>query len=144
MGSGLSGQSARVKTPKKTNASIPIIRLRRRMPNETFARPASRGKECLASVILPVFSPPNKPCQRTAESVTCGMNHSERFLREHQELTRRHFIRLGVAGAAAFGLGPSTMRGGAVAPELQTVIEKLEPYFTPQEKFRDVSRGKPL
>jgi len=90
------------------------------------------------------FSPPNKPCQCIAESVTCGMNHSERFLREHQELTRRHFIRLGVAGAAAFGLGPSTMRGGAVASELQVVIEKLEPYFTPQEKFRDVSRGKPL
>lgn len=30
------------------------------------------------------------------------------------------------------------------APELARAIESLEPYFTPQEKFRDVSRGKPL
>src|SRR5207302_1374496 len=32
----------------------------------------------------------------------------------------------------------------ATASELAQALVKLEPYFTPQEQFRDVSRGKPL
>ena len=72
------------------------------------------------------------------------MKNAERFLVEHQELTRRHFLRLGAAGAAAFGFWP--LAGGAEpsAPELAKALESLEPLFTTQEKFRDVSRGKPL
>jgi DMSO/TMAO reductase YedYZ molybdopterin-dependent catalytic subunit len=86
----------------------------------------------------------NYRCHSVCELVTSGMDHSRRFLDEHQELTRRHFIRMGVAGAAAFGLWPSAMDAEPLAPELAKAIENLEPYFTPQEKFRDVSRGKPL
>ncbi len=46
------------------------------------------------------------------------------------ELSRRDLL----LGAAAF----------AARPSFATQGEPPEPYFTPQEKFRDVSRGKPL
>ena len=74
------------------------------------------------------------------------MNATERFLLEPQDLTRRHFLRLGAAGATALGLSPLAPAADppAVAPALEKVIAELEPYFTTQEKFRDVSRGKPL
>src|SRR5438105_6556703 len=72
------------------------------------------------------------------------MKNLERFLSEHQQLTRRHFMRLGAAGAAALGLWPLTADAAPAAPELSKAIETLEPYFTPPDKFRDVSRGKPL
>src|SRR5439155_2066795 len=75
---------------------------------------------------------------------TQAMKNANRFLFEHQHLTRRHFLRLGVTGAAAFGFCPLAGRAEALAPELAKATETLEPYFTPQEKFRDVSRGKPL
>src|SRR5262245_28269140 len=71
------------------------------------------------------------------------MNDAARFLLEHHELTRRHFLRLGAASATALGLAP-VARGADPAPELAKAVAALEPYFTPQEKFRDVSRGKPL
>jgi len=51
---------------------------------------------------------------------------------------------MGATGAAACGLWTLAGRGAEFAPELAKAIESLEPYFTPQEKFRDVSRGKPL
>src|SRR5437763_8822692 len=69
------------------------------------------------------------------------MKNAESFLLEHQELTRRYFIRMGATGAAALGLWPASIRGEAPAPELAKAIEALEPYFTAQEDFRDVSRG---
>ena len=72
------------------------------------------------------------------------MKNPERFLFEHQKLTRRYFIRAGVASAAALGFWPPTAGGDPPAPELAKAIETLEPYFTSQEQFRDVSRGKPL
>src|SRR5437016_8566993 len=72
------------------------------------------------------------------------MNDAQRFVSEHQVLTRRYFLRLGAAGAAALGLWPFSARAGPLAPELAKALETLEPYFTSQEKFRDVSRGKPL
>ena len=62
----------------------------------------------------------------------------------HQPLTRRHFLHLGAAGAAALGWWAPVLRADPPAPELAKALETLEPYFTPQEKFRDVSRGKPL
>ncbi|HMJ64301.1 MAG TPA: molybdopterin-dependent oxidoreductase [Candidatus Binatia bacterium] len=82
----------------------------------------------------------------------------DNFLIEHQRLTRRYFLRLGAVGAATMGLWPmSRARGestGNIAPADGARPEGasadgarpegLEPYFTPQEKFRDVSRGKPL
>jgi hypothetical protein len=72
------------------------------------------------------------------------MTDAQRFLQEHQELTRRHFIRLGAAGAAALGFCPLAAGTDPAAPELAKALETLEAYFTPQGKFRDVSRGKPL
>jgi DMSO/TMAO reductase YedYZ molybdopterin-dependent catalytic subunit len=68
----------------------------------------------------------------------------EAFWREHGTLTRRFFLRLGAAGAAAAASWPLSSFADEPAPELAKVIAELEPYFTPQEKFRDVSRGKPL
>ena len=63
---------------------------------------------------------------------------------DHQESTRRHFIRMGAAGVATLGFWPLTARSDPPTPELARALESLEPFFTPQEKFRDVSRGKPL
>ena len=71
------------------------------------------------------------------------MKNANRFQFEPEELTRRHFLRMGAVGAAVFGFWPRGA-GAASAPELAKAINALEPYFTPQEKFRDVSRGKPL
>jgi len=59
-------------------------------------------------------------------------------------LTRRYFIRLGVTGAAAFKFGPLATRADAPVPQLTKAIETLEPYFTPPDGFKDVSRGTPL
>jgi DMSO/TMAO reductase YedYZ molybdopterin-dependent catalytic subunit len=72
------------------------------------------------------------------------MKNAERFLFEHHRLTRRYFLRLGAAGVAALGVWPRSAGADSVAPELAKALETLEPYFTSQEKFRDVSRGKPL
>src|SRR5881628_3302095 len=70
------------------------------------------------------------------------MANAESFLFDHRELSRRYFLRLG-AGAAALGFWPLAA-SQASPPELAKALDALEPYFTPQEKFRDVSRGKPL
>lgn len=65
------------------------------------------------------------------------MSEAERFLNEHLGLTRRWFLALGV--------GAATLPGAAAAEEdVAGVLAKLEPYFTPPEEFRDVSRGKPV
>src|SRR5438477_12244061 len=82
--------------------------------------------------------------QRGAKSETWTMKSAERFLCEHHELTRRYFLRLGVAGTAALGLWPRSAGADPLAPELVKAIETLEPYFTPQQKFREVSRRTPL
>ncbi len=72
------------------------------------------------------------------------MQDAKRFLFEHQELTRRYFLRLAAGGAAAFGFWSLPAEAGPLEPELAKALENLEPYFTPRDKFRDVSRGKPL
>lgn len=69
------------------------------------------------------------------------MSDAERFLAEHREVTRRFFLGCGVAGAAALTAGRAAADR---PPELAKVIEALEPYFTTQDDFRDVSRGNPL
>ena len=76
--------------------------------------------------------------------MTATARNAEYFLFEHQEMTRRYFLRMGVAGAAALGFWTPATGAESLAPELAKALESLEPYFTPQEKFRDVSRGKPL
>jgi len=62
---------------------------------------------------------------------------------EHREISRRFF--LGCAALAAGGT--AHLAGAAVEPlpaELARVLERLEPYFTLQANFRDVSRGRPV
>jgi DMSO/TMAO reductase YedYZ molybdopterin-dependent catalytic subunit len=72
------------------------------------------------------------------------MSERERFLSEHEKLTRRFFLRAGAACVVATG-GLSLAAGAAPpAPELVKALDKLEPFFTPQEDFQDVSRGKPV
>src|SRR5437773_6656272 len=71
------------------------------------------------------------------------MNELHRFLAEHRQLTRRFFLAAGAASTAALA-SPCTGRGAPTSPELARAIAELESFFTPQENFRDVSRGKPL
>jgi DMSO/TMAO reductase YedYZ molybdopterin-dependent catalytic subunit len=67
---------------------------------------------------------------------------AERFLAEHAAITRRFFLRLGAVGLAASSpLGRAADRS---SPERARAIMTMEPYFTPQDEFRDVSRGQPL
>jgi DMSO/TMAO reductase YedYZ molybdopterin-dependent catalytic subunit len=72
------------------------------------------------------------------------MNQLQQFLGEHRRLTRRYFVRLGVAGVAVAGGWPLVGRAATQPPELARAIEALESFFTPPATFRDVSRGKPL
>ncbi len=72
------------------------------------------------------------------------MTPLDTFLSEHGRLTRRFFLSAGVAGAALLATRTQSARAGDVAPELTEAIGKLESFLTPPDKFRDVSRGKPL
>jgi DMSO/TMAO reductase YedYZ molybdopterin-dependent catalytic subunit len=67
--------------------------------------------------------------------------HDQAFFAEHTELTRRWFLGLGVAAVAH-----SSLQGEEKPSRKEVVgaVEQLEPYFTPQEKFLDVSRGRPV
>ncbi|MCX7389161.1 MAG: molybdopterin-dependent oxidoreductase [Planctomycetales bacterium] len=77
-----------------------------------------------------------------------------RFLSEHFKLTRRYFLRAGVMGitasqltvnAAAFAAADESAQASPkahVKPDKGGV--RPDPYFTPAEDFRDVSRGTPL
>jgi DMSO/TMAO reductase YedYZ molybdopterin-dependent catalytic subunit len=59
------------------------------------------------------------------------------------KLSRRFFLRCGVAGAVAGHAGAATA-AEPLPPELKPALDKLEPYFTDPDKFGDVSRGKPI
>jgi DMSO/TMAO reductase YedYZ molybdopterin-dependent catalytic subunit len=61
-------------------------------------------------------------------------------------LSRRHFLQTGVAGTvAASNFAPSTAaEAPAIPAALAPSIAKIEPFFTPADDFRDVSRGKPV
>jgi DMSO/TMAO reductase YedYZ molybdopterin-dependent catalytic subunit len=72
------------------------------------------------------------------------MDGREQFLDEHLRLTRRYFLRAGAAWAAAAGLATPAAAAEAPAPALARALDRLEPYFTPPEQFRDVSRGNPI
>lgn len=72
------------------------------------------------------------------------MNPLDQFLSEHQRLTRRFFLSVGAAGASLIAAWPRTARASELAPELAEAIGKLESFMTPPDKFRDVSRGKPV
>src|SRR5262245_7976518 len=72
------------------------------------------------------------------------MNDSAPPASDHREWTRRGFLQLGAIGAAALGIPQREARPGLAPPELTRAIDALEPYFTSQDQFRDVSRGKPV
>src|SRR5262249_25751405 len=65
----------------------------------------------------------------------------QRFLRDHHDLTRRFFLSL-LAGSVASPMlfGDEKSDGKALA----AAIEKLEPYFTPPDKFGGGGGGKPV
>jgi DMSO/TMAO reductase YedYZ molybdopterin-dependent catalytic subunit len=62
---------------------------------------------------------------------------------EHNELSRRFFLRAGAALAGGSAVAADA-RAAEVPPELAPALEKLESYFTPAGKFGTVSRGRPL
>lgn len=66
------------------------------------------------------------------------------FLSEHDRLTRRFFLSVGATGAVALAAWPRPARAAELAPELADAVAKLELFLTPLDKFRDVSRGKPV
>src|SRR5262245_51959290 len=66
------------------------------------------------------------------------------FLAEHRRLTRRFFLGLGAAGTAALAIRPRVGQAAPDDPLLAKAIAELESFFTLQQNFRDVSRGKPL
>jgi DMSO/TMAO reductase YedYZ molybdopterin-dependent catalytic subunit len=72
------------------------------------------------------------------------MAERDRFLDEHLKLSRRFFLGVGAAGIAAAAGWQVALGAEPPPPELAKALAKLESYFTPQNEFGDVSRGKPL
>ena len=72
------------------------------------------------------------------------MDHIERLAREHIDVTRRHFLHLGAAGAAAFSASQLWAgEGQGDAPQLLSdAVSKLE-YLTREEDFINFGRGSP-
>lgn len=71
------------------------------------------------------------------------MNEFEQFVDDHLDLTRRHFLHLGAAGAAAAIALPEYLEAAKRDPRLQKALDGIE-YFTPQMEFVSVERGNPL
>src|SRR3984957_15501213 len=71
------------------------------------------------------------------------MNEHELFLARHRELSRRFFLRCGVASAVT-GSTISAYAANPLPAELTPALDNLESYFTPPDKFGDVSRGNPI
>ncbi|MBA4186637.1 MAG: hypothetical protein C0467_01325 [Planctomycetaceae bacterium] len=61
----------------------------------------------------------------------------------NSDTSRRFFLQCGVAGTVA-GYQLPTAAADSIPPALAPAIGKLEPFFTPADEFRDVSRGKPV
>lgn len=71
------------------------------------------------------------------------MSEPERFLHEHVELSRRFFLRSGAAGLVSAPIARG-FAADALPAELAPALAKLESFFTPPDKFGDVSRGNPI
>jgi DMSO/TMAO reductase YedYZ molybdopterin-dependent catalytic subunit len=101
-----------------------------------------RGSDCLknaqAAKIVLVNSLPEVFMNETRSAPV------KQFLDEHRWLTRRYFLNLGAAGAAAFCSLPHHAGAAPGDDALEKAIAAIEPFFTAQKNFRDVSRGKPL
>ena len=68
---------------------------------------------------------------------------SQRFLRQHQTLTRRFFLGMGAAGIAAMRSSPLFAEDTTESESYRELIAGIEPWLTRQEDFQDVSRGNP-
>lgn len=71
------------------------------------------------------------------------------FLNEHVELSRRFFLQAGLSAGMYGSILTAAVRGDEAAPQkAKPKPDKAgagpEPYFTPVNDFRDVSRGKPV
>ena len=73
------------------------------------------------------------------------MGHPQQIFAEHVAVTRRYFLRLGAAGAAALQLSPLLALGDDAARKaaLAEALVKFE-YLTKPDDFRLVERGEPL
>ena len=69
-----------------------------------------------------------------------GMGGSD-HLREHCQLTRRYFVQLGCAAAAAWSASPLAAANADIDPQLQEAIARLE-YLTPVAHGRYSDKGK--
>lgn len=72
------------------------------------------------------------------------MDQAERIAHEHRDVTRRYFLQLSGAGAAALSAAGllAAEREGRAHPALAEAISKLE-YLTREQNFRNAGRGKP-
>lgn len=73
------------------------------------------------------------------------------FLGEHVRLSRRYFLQTGMISLAGASVGTNFLSGADQVSSPSNKIVKpekagafREPYLTPAEDFRDVSRGKPV
>lgn len=71
------------------------------------------------------------------------MHELDSFLSQHHQVTRRSLIRWGAMAAAAAQLRSLPLPAAESSAELDAAIAGMETLLTTQEKFRDVSRGKP-
>ena len=72
------------------------------------------------------------------------MRDFDRFMRDHDLVTRRFFMRVGASGLGMFCGGAAQIWADGLSPELDDAVAKLESYMTPLDKFRDISRGSPV
>jgi len=70
------------------------------------------------------------------------MDHRERLLEEHRDVTRRYFLQLGAAGIATLGCAPLWAEDAKSDRLLAEAIAQLE-YLTPEAKFAGGGRGNP-
>jgi molybdopterin-dependent oxidoreductase-like protein protein len=73
------------------------------------------------------------------------MHDPQRIVAEHIAVTRRHFLQLGAAGAAALQLSPLLAHGDDAAAKaaLAEALDRLD-FLTKPDDFRLVERGEPL
>lgn len=70
------------------------------------------------------------------------MHDFQQLARQHAEITRRYFLRLGAAGVAGLSASPLWAQEGGSEAVLAEAIGKLE-YLTRPEGFRMAGRGSP-
>ena len=70
------------------------------------------------------------------------MDKTRRVAEEHIDVTRRFFLQIGAAGAAALNVAPLWAQENESEPALADAIAKLE-YLTSADKFKMFGRGNP-